>query len=396
MATFYPDPTNSPMPDYIFNMFNGFYLKTLIDEDNSINGKGFKYDENIFINSPLYELVNEVICAGDDKLIEYTNDYIAHMFQNPCQKPGTGMLLYGLGGEGKDRFSTFLGNLLGLDYFIKYNNLGVINKQFNSMNRNKILVVLNEVDDKSSFKNHGSLNDLFTRESENIEPKGIDPDNCPCYKRVIINTNYRDTLYMDNAMRRRVTLYEVSDKRVGDFEYFNEVSMLIEDKEFLKQAYTYYTTRDISKFKPRKLPETRYKYEQILLNIKSSYKFIMQLAEVDIGLHNIIYKDLYEYASDLSDKEVEKGYIIDKEHNYQFKVSDLYRIYKTWAGDQDEKLINKKIFKQDMLGLKLGDGKKHIKPACSKYIEEYGEKLTKGYIISNLFIKNSLKKMIRI
>ena len=158
---FYPYYKKEIKIPYTFNVFKGFNIKRLIDIDDEKE----EYIENDdYEKSYTYKHIVDNICNGDKELAKYTHNWIAHLLQYPQKKPEVCLVLYSRQGAGKDRFSKFVGNLIGSNYFQVYKSLTNFNSNFNVSNKNKLLCVLNEVDAKSSFKIHDELKHIITRD----------------------------------------------------------------------------------------------------------------------------------------------------------------------------------------------------------------------------------------
>ena len=73
---------------------------------------------------------------------------------------------------------------------------------------------------------------------------------------------------------RRYVVCEVSDAHKCDFDYFEKLCDGF-TKDFYDNLFTFFMKRDITKFNPRKLPETEAKKELIEAS-KSSYELFIQ------------------------------------------------------------------------------------------------------------------------
>ena len=83
-------------PDGIFNLWKGFAVKP----------KGELEDIPLF-----HELLDEVICSGNEKWALYLWVWLAHMVQFPKEKPGVAFVLRSYAqGVGKSRFAEYVGS----------------------------------------------------------------------------------------------------------------------------------------------------------------------------------------------------------------------------------------------------------------------------------------------
>jgi len=86
-------------PYGVFNMWKGFAVKPI----------GGLEDIPLF-----HELIDEVICSGNEQWALYLWGWLAHMVQFPKEKPGVAVVLRSdAQGVGKSRFAEYVGSLLG-------------------------------------------------------------------------------------------------------------------------------------------------------------------------------------------------------------------------------------------------------------------------------------------
>lgn len=409
-CTFVPYFDKKPNIQYSFNLFEGWYLQKMIEEDEEECKEDFE-------ESDMFKHIEENICNGDKDLIEWAHHAIAHMIQKPAEKPEVCWVLYSQGGAGKDRFSAFLGALIGAQYHGVYSSLDAFTNNFNVLNKNKMLCTFNEVSDRASRQQHDLLKHIITQSDERIEAKGIDADEFPCFKRYIINTNYRDCIRVETDDRRYV-LFQMNNKQIGDFDFFQRISDEIKDIGKMKAAFQYYSKLDLSKFNIRKIPKTTYKKNQQMMNIKTSYQFMINLYKLE-DMDCEFSENIHKFCTDPDMKPVEVAPVqpvaepnvmdaideddapvdidiydnrmykrpIKEKHSYEFKVKDLYKTYKSFCDEGDLNSCKTPAFKQDMISLGLGDGRKSFRSSCF----EYGKKGIRGYVIDNDQLKRSLE-----
>lgn len=346
-----------PKLRYTLNLFSEFYLKKEMREKEEWDD----IDINLYKKSWTYKHIEENVCASSKDLFKYHMKFLSHSIQKPDEKPEVCLVFYGKGGVGKDITSKFHGNVMGANLFHAYKSLDELNTNFNTLNKNKLFVVVDEVDDKASRKNHNDFKHFIVMEFEKIEPKGIDPDYFPCYKRIIANTNYRDSWRVEHDCRRLV-MYEFARGLLGNKEWINHLVRELKDINILKSAFKYYATLDIDGFNPRNFPMTDYKKQQASMNVKSSFQFLNYLTELD-ELRSDLSKDLYVYCvdkddmpevidNDESDDEEEKispDYPQTASHSYDFKIKDMYNIYKKFCEEFSLNMCKPPAFKQDMM-----------------------------------------------
>ena len=116
-------------PSGVYNLFKGFPIKP----------KGGLPEIPLF-----HELLLDVICSGNEKWADYFWGWLAHMIQNPAEKPGVAIaLLSNAQGVGKSRFVDYVGNLLG-SHFMTVTHGRHLHGHFNAHLQKAILVFADE------------------------------------------------------------------------------------------------------------------------------------------------------------------------------------------------------------------------------------------------------------
>ncbi len=375
-STFIPYFKNTYHCPQVFNEWQGFLIQ---QHEDPVDDYDYKKVVREFKKTKIYYHITNTICNNNTKLIDWTMKHDAHMFQFPEDKPDACKILYSSGGAGKDRYADFLSNMIGSDHVRIQCGLKSLSSNFNVHMKGTILCVFNEVDARSSHQNHDKLKHVITQKQELIEPKGVDSDMYPCFKRLIINTNYRDIIKIESDDRRYV-YYNVSNKYIGNLKFFNELSKEIDDKSILKLAFRYYTEMDISKFLVRAIPKTDYKRTQINLNLRSTVKFLIALCDPE-NLESNSLEGLSLYAI----------YKLEDITGYNMKSGDFFRYYKLFCEAEDMKPLKKSIFKADTTQILDQDGSKRFVAKCEKYSEGI-----RGYDIDVQSVKKILNKIYKL
>ena len=92
---------------------------------------------------PFINFIKEIICSDDNELFTYVIGWIATMIQNPGVKNETALILKGLQGVGKNRFTDILCELLAGYSERNINDIEELTGNFNSNVENKMLLILN-------------------------------------------------------------------------------------------------------------------------------------------------------------------------------------------------------------------------------------------------------------
>ena len=191
-------------------------------------------------------------------------------------------------------------------------------KDFNAIIDNKLLIIINEIRDHDGNQKSKDLNDklkiLITDRRIEMEKKLEDKINISSYTRFIGFTNHDIMVYL-TEFNRRIQIYEVSNKYIGNKDYFKSLSSYL-TQENADIFYTY------------------------LLNRTNN-----------VDIRNLINNDLME-ANTFKDsvdsflEELKYSTYVIKEPNqffnykqgdnilYAIKKDDLYDIYKLYTNDR--------------------------------------------------------------
>lgn len=154
--------------------------------------------------------------------------------------------------------------------------------KFNSAIVGKLLLYLEEMPKKSNLEWTAiadRFKDLIDGRRIDINEKGKPSYNTDNTASIIVNTN-RNAVRIDTNDRRWVFL-DVSDERVGDHEYFDDLGECLEKPEVAEAFFAYMCERarikpDWVKKQAKKIPRTDTKQEQIVRNLDSLYIYIKE------------------------------------------------------------------------------------------------------------------------
>ena len=341
---FIPVSDDSLDEEEIFNAFEGFYFKT------------YKKVKNIkFEESPVYQLIKEGISADDKKVCEYIIKWIAHLIQKTYKKPDIGIVLTSLPGVGKSLFALFLINLIGESYTMIMESDK--SDKFNKSEANKLLLVYEEPDQARVHGQWNQYKHIITRPKIQVRPMYGEKYMINDYVRCLFLTNEVGSIKVDPT-NRRLFIQQCSTKFKGNFKFFGEIDNLIHDKDFLKGAFDYFNTVDISTFVPQRdlPPTTAHKLEkENQLNL--AHKF---MKDVGFALYN---DNKTEYS--VEEYEIYRG---RRDKKYRLKISQLSKMYKSWCDERNvSRIYNRNQLKQKLqqLGMKFIERKLTI--GRSKY-----------------------------
>ena len=208
--------------------------------------RGFKYqdfkedEQTEYIKESLtyiHTYMREVLCGSDDSSYKYLKTWTSHLMSG--RKMKTCLYFKSTEGLGKSTFSDFLTAVMG-DYnvYTTSSNSSLVH-QFNGELKNIILVVYEELKCESMgewARMNGALKNMITGKKIDIEPKGEQRINIANLISVIINSN--ESPIRLSSTDRRYCLFDISNCREGDYEYFGKLQKLMNDP-IIQKAFFY-------------------------------------------------------------------------------------------------------------------------------------------------------------
>lgn len=209
------------------------------------------------------DLIYEVICDSDEKLYKYVLGWIASIIQHPGIKNETALILKGIQGIGKGRFTDVISELLAGYSENNVTDISELTGNFNSIVENKMLIVLNEVkncgDDR--LANFNALKSIITDTSIRINEKNQPRRTAENVANFIFCTNNAYPVKIETGDRRYVVL-RVNGKHKNDFDYWKRLTSSF-TPEFYENLFTYFMNYDLSDFNVRDIPMTEAKQDLI-------------------------------------------------------------------------------------------------------------------------------------
>ena len=287
-------------PDGVFNMWKGF----------SVKPKG-GLDEIPYF----YELIEEVICSGNEKWYLYLWCWLAHMVQFPEEKPSVAVVLRSdAQGVGKSRFAEYIGSLLGR-HFRTVTHGRHIHGNFNSHLKDTLMLFGDEAVWGGDRSTESILKQLITEPSMIIEMKGKDVFEVRSFLRLMLATNSEWAAPVSLTDRRYFVL-NVSDSRKNDHDFFKQLTheQTHGGSEALLQVLM---DTDLSDYEVRNIPETPARLEQKMLSMDILQKW---------------------WVNVLSDEDFTIGEkILDLENCNRIIISDLTTSFDEYAKEHNPK-----------------------------------------------------------
>ena len=216
------DPNQEPQTHYLdgdngrYNLWGGFTFEPK------------KGDWSLFRKH-----IEEVMAPGYG---DYVLTWLARMFQDPGgRRPGKVLVFRGKPGTGKSFTRKMIGRFFG-KHFYKTDDINHLIGKFNNAVSNVIFLALEEAmwaGDKSQV---GRLKERVTSKTISIEKKGIDVINVDSHLNIMMNSNEKWVVPIQDSDRRFV-VFDVSDKYAENQEYFQAIEDQMENGGFEAMLY---------------------------------------------------------------------------------------------------------------------------------------------------------------
>jgi len=268
------------LPDNIYNTFHGF---------NADNKEENELYDNIDIKETLIYKHLQNLCGNDENVIKYVELWLSRKLRNSSHLTNTALIFKSVEGVGKDLFFNWFGNhIMNTDYYFNNDNIDSIMGKHNTSIINKILIIINETNAKATFDINENIKNGITKETNEINPKGIDPYPNTNNIGYIFLTNNDNPLKIPHGDRRFVAI-ECNNKYAKNDEYFRPLIKEFNDGFYNKAFYNYLIKLDSDNYDFTGLrPETKlykniqslnispivYFFEKLIFTLKGKYKKI--------------------------------------------------------------------------------------------------------------------------
>lgn len=277
-----------------FNSFKGFKYQVTMTREEVEQAEQTEEFQNVIrlFTNHLYHL-----SGHNEEGAMYLWNYIAHLFQKPEELPEVAIIIKGRQGHGKDSLINIL-EMLMTGYIFRTADLDDIFGSFNVGIRDKLVLVLNEVEGKNGFHNKEKLKNIITEKTSNIREKHVSIYDQTNYKRVLIFSNNFNPIEIPFD-DRRFSAFQTWHV-LPPAEYWDELYTLAEP-ENLQILLNYLMYYPIDNFVPKRdRPRTDAYNNMKEHNQNPFYKFIWKNF-VEDG-----WKELFEHASCYKKKNKEE------------------------------------------------------------------------------------------
>lgn len=264
---FYPDISKCPKD--VFNKFNGFPVEK-IDLDQQ------QKDE---LMKPILQHFNDIFESAE--VVNYIIKQIAHTIKHPMDKASNGVsiILQGNQGSGKSSFvDDIIVPLIGEKYYSYTCRPSDIAGEHSEAMENKLVVVLDETNAKTSFDIAEVLKSFITQTKLKVNPKGIRPYDVNNWCRFWFTTNRKVPLKIEVGDRRYFAV-KMLDTHKNDISYYKNLATYIKRKDVLSAWFDYLMSQDVENydFKANR-PNTKIYNDMIEASVSNITKFLHDFA----------------------------------------------------------------------------------------------------------------------
>jgi hypothetical protein len=194
-----------------------------------------------------------IVADGDQAKCDFMLDWLADILQNPTRKPGVSSVLRGRQGCGKTVVPAIARKIIGPKNVLTVNEKDRMLGRFNSSVMNKILLVGEEMLFAGDRATTDKLKHLITGQTLPVEFKFGDAIEIESYHRLLLTSNH-EQVFQAAGEERRFVIYDVSDARRGDADYFDKLYAVADRRDGPTAAafMKFLLDRDLAAFKPWK------------------------------------------------------------------------------------------------------------------------------------------------
>ncbi len=214
--------------------------------------------------SSILDYLQMIICNGDLASYDYLISFLAHMVQNPEEKPGVMIVLLGKQGTGKGMFFSLLRSIWNRTT-LQIADIDMAIGRFNACLERSFAVCMDEALFSGDRRALDRLKSIVTESIINIEQKYQPSRSIRSVHRFFAASNHDQFAHLE-ADDRRFVFLRVSEARQQDTAYFGQLSAAFQDSGNIGAFVHHLQQIDLSNFDVRKRPRTG---EHLMQRIKS-------------------------------------------------------------------------------------------------------------------------------
>lgn len=309
---------------------------------------------NLSIIQPILDHIKIVWANNDELLYKYILSYFHNMLKNPSERLQIAMVILGQMGCGKSIICEYmLKHIFGEYCGVKTQGMKRLLSKFQGILENKIMVIIEEptqLKQENLSEYTEAMKDFITTLKLIIEKKCVDQYQIDVYHNIIITCNDLKGINVSNH-DRRYFIIECSEKFLNNFEYFENLTKILDDKYNMDAFFSYlYDYSDTVPLRPIPLTHAKKnaadeRMEHIEQFLFGEYKFDSdKLLQYNNTFNNV--HDIYScYRQWYFDMGKDTKFIFSKDKFYK----NMHKYGKTSQKrlNKDEQIKIKNKFKLD-------------------------------------------------
>lgn len=219
----------------------------------------------------LQEFLHTVICNNNVALFDYLVRYIAHMLQQPHEKPGIMIVFLSGQGTGKGTFYKLLDRIWARTT-LQVSDINEVIGTFNAALERNYVVCMDEALFAGDKKSLDKLKSLVTEPKCRIEQKHQPSRSIDSYHRFFASSNHEHFAHVDKDDRRFLFI-RVSSVHKQDQIYFDAVNDALDNDDVIAAMMYDLTNLDLKGFNIRKRPLTGEHLNQKLQSLQGFERY---------------------------------------------------------------------------------------------------------------------------
>ena len=326
------------VPDDVYNTFKNF------EAESKTTTSDIKFKDTLIMKHI------STLCNHSQPMICYFLKYLANMLQQPYKLTNVSLIIKSKQGAGKDMFFNYFGNkILDSKYYTNDDSTELIFGKFNSELENKICIILNEADGRSTFEINSRIKNAITRLDVKIENKGMKAYTIKNRAAFIFLTNASNPVKIEDGDRRFCCI-ECDSSQANNANYFKDLSREMDSGIMDRLFYDYLMKLDITHmdFKAER-PETELYRNMKSINIPLTGQFLTWMVGEDTHgkVISVGAMDLFEQFSDWMGRNKFKAEVNSTKFGIQLK--DYSTITKKRTENGMKYIINIQNLKADLI-----------------------------------------------
>jgi len=300
-------PDKLKCPEYVFNLFRGFKVEDLMNEEimKEYHSKTQEEIMHLWIDK-IIKHVNYLTSGHSDYILKW----LANIIQNPMNRSQVAIMIRDMGGlleegggTGKNMFfDDWFGNeILGDDLVYVVGDNRELYGSFNSQFEGKLLVIVEEASGKENHSNIDILKSKITAKKMNINKKQVASYQVRDFTNLLFATNNRNPLPFKQG-NRRLGAFETNPECRDNVGYFKDLHAHLSSPivkvafyMYLKNLPTYSSPIDFQ----TNIPKTGVYKELRMLNAPIHIKWLtdkVKKCELLNGSISELYEDFVHWV----------------------------------------------------------------------------------------------------